>query len=58
MEFPTVPFDTDPDQIRTFEFTNLIAGRVIHLRDIVGNAETVLGDLDVVLDLIRREITQ
>lgn len=45
-------------QIRTFEFTNLMAGRVLHLRDIIGNAEEVLGDLDVVLGLIRREVSR
>ena len=57
-EFPTVPFDADPAQIRTFEFTNLMAGRVIHLQDIVGDSEEVLDDLDVVLRLIRREISR
>ena len=55
---PTVPFSEDWEALRSREFGNVLAGRAVALRDVIGHAEAVLDDLNLVLRLVDGAITR
>ena len=56
--FPEPVLEDDGEFLSTFEFTNLISGRVIFIRIWLYNANILLERLDQTLELLRREVSR
>lgn len=56
VEYPDLPFETEPAAIRSREFSNILAGRVILIQDVIRNSEEVLRRLSRVEELIDQAI--
>ena len=58
LDIPTAPFTEDWEALRSREFNNILVGRAMALRDVIGHAETVLDDLELVLRLVEEAIAR